>query len=373
MTQTTIFRNLQKSLCHELVAGATGADDVAAICMALPAPTGGAAAAPLWIQLMPLGVTDTRDGRRFDLKDAAAVAAASLSGGDSLLIDYDHATDLNAPGTPNPAAGWITELSVRADGLYGKVDWSDAGAVAVASKAYRFVSPVFMHDSEDGTVHRIVRVSLTNIPALPLKALAHAHSQKSGERDMDFLAQLRAALGVKADADEKTVLAQCAALVKTQSDIKAAVGEDEADLVKAVASLKTKAASATGAAAAVDESKFVAVEKFDELQKSLASLQKERATEKAVASVDTAIASGQITPAQKDWALSYCTRDPQGFADFVKAQPVVVAPGAGRTAALPAADDATLDADEKAICSQLGISEAAYLKQRTAERKSLGS
>ena len=67
----------------------------------LPAPTSGAEV-PDWIHLLPPGPIQTGDRRGpYSLIDAEAVARASLSEGDRLPIDENHATDLAAPkGTP---------------------------------------------------------------------------------------------------------------------------------------------------------------------------------------------------------------------------------------------------------------------------------
>lgn len=55
-------------------------------------------AAPERVHLLPAGEIRTGDGRgRYHIRTAAVLMAASLSAGDRLPIDEDHATDLAVP------------------------------------------------------------------------------------------------------------------------------------------------------------------------------------------------------------------------------------------------------------------------------------
>jgi phage I-like protein len=136
---------------------------------------------PEWIELIPAGDFKGRDGRGpFRLSNPARVIAATtvLQMDAGLPIDYDHATDLGAPeGRPAPAAGWICAFEAREGALWGKVDWTAHGADAVATREYRYVSPVFEY-AEGGEVVRLLRAGLTNNPNLYLTAI----SAKAGDR-----------------------------------------------------------------------------------------------------------------------------------------------------------------------------------------------
>src|SRR5216683_1020944 len=63
----------------------------------------------------------------------------------------------------------------------GRVEWTKHGAAALATREYRYVSPVFEHD-EKGAVVRLVRAALTNNPNLYLKAIAarNERGEKAG-------------------------------------------------------------------------------------------------------------------------------------------------------------------------------------------------
>ena len=96
--------------------------------VALPAPASGNA--PDWIQVFPSGTFSGRDGRGPYTCDPAAVVARTRehNGPVDIPVDYDHQLEHTAMnGRPAIAAGWITELEARADGVWGRVDWTDKG------------------------------------------------------------------------------------------------------------------------------------------------------------------------------------------------------------------------------------------------------
>ncbi len=50
-----------------------------------------------------------------------------------LLVDFDHFS--HDPAQPTTAAGWLTALEHRDDGLYAQVRWSDLGHPGAAGRA----------------------------------------------------------------------------------------------------------------------------------------------------------------------------------------------------------------------------------------------
>ena len=169
--------------------------------------------APEWVQLLPAGTFAPNDGRApWSMKDPAAVIAASMAAAPKglLAIDYDHAADLAAPkGGAAPAAGWITMLEARPDGIWAKVEWTPAGAKAIAAREYRFISPSFLHGKGDRAVTRIIGAGLVNRPALSqLSALASSQ----GDTMDPVLKAVLEALGLAPTADQATALAAVATL-----------------------------------------------------------------------------------------------------------------------------------------------------------------
>ena len=135
---------LPSALLPSLHAATAGANVALCAAVALPEDT---EAAPEWVHLLPAGEIQTGDGRGpYRVADAVALLAASLTEDDRLPIDENHATDLAAPeGRPAPARGWIVELQARADGIWGRVEWTREGKRLVLGRAYRGISPVIRH------------------------------------------------------------------------------------------------------------------------------------------------------------------------------------------------------------------------------------
>ena len=143
---------------------------VAVHAIAVSDAAGDVGGAPEWIMVIPAGQFSGRDGRGpFKLNDPSkvleATAKADMKAG--LPVDYDHATDFAAPhGGRAPAAGWMKELQVRDGAIWAHVEWTDKGKEAVASKEYRYISPVFSFDEKTGEVLALLRAGLTNNPNL---------------------------------------------------------------------------------------------------------------------------------------------------------------------------------------------------------------
>jgi hypothetical protein len=142
------------------------------------------AGAPQWIHLLPAGTIRTADKRGPYVVKSMHAIASKLAPGDKLPIDECHSTDLAVPnGGSAPARGWIIALEARADGLWGKVDWTPSGRELVADRAYRGISPVILHD-KSGNVLAILRASLTNTPNLQGLVTLHSAGGEDGD-DLD--------------------------------------------------------------------------------------------------------------------------------------------------------------------------------------------
>ncbi|SMH62573.1 Mu-like prophage I protein [Azospirillum lipoferum] len=310
------------------------------VCSALTMvlPTDGKA--PEWVQLLPAGSVQPNDGRPgWSLKDAGAVIVASMTAAPRglLAIDYDHAADIAVPkGGTAPAAGWITGLEGRNDGIWAKVDWTVPGARAIASKEYRFLSPSFLH-TPDRVITRIIGAGLTNRPALTmLPALA---SSQGDTMNPTLLAVLEA-LGLPGDADQTTVLATIT---------------------------KLKGGTSTATAAAIpDPALYVPRTLYDQASVALASMRSNLSDEQAVAKVDAAICAGKMTPAQRDWGLALCRQNPNSFDTFTNVAPAVFAnlsrdlvPG---FTPVEHAASGRLTADQLALCTSMNLDPAEFAK-----------
>lgn len=324
----------------------------AAICAILPQGE-----APKSILLIPAGRFSPRDARKpWANSDPEAVIAASdaLQMTAGLPIDYDHATDLAAPkGMPAPAAGWIKKLRVQDGAIWGDVEWTEAGAKAVASGAWRYISPVFDYSKKDRIVTRLLRAALTNNPALYDTAIA-AREGKQEEDDMEhdeFKAKLAALHGLGEDASHEEILKACQAAKAAAEDDDEDEGED----------------TDQAAARLIASGKVVSQEKFTSLLTEVNQLKADRRRETAAVKVDAAIREFKLTPAQRDWAISYCAADEKAFDEFIAKQPALKLGADGRFEHRnPGEQGAVLSKDEERICAAFGMKSEEYGKQKTA-------
>lgn len=333
----------------------------------------GSGQAPEWVHLLPAGRFEGRDGRGpYVLKDVTAVLSATTRAGLDPVVDYDHQTDLAAVrgvGGTAPAAGWVKALEAREDGIWARIEWTEKGAAAVVAKEYRYLSPVFLH-TKSGEVLKILRAGLTNNPNLHLAALASQESklQSEGEHMEELLAELAAALGLPANSDRAAVVSGATTLAANAGASAAAIatmakaaGAKEDDAPDAVVTAVQTAITKAAAPATPDPEKFVPAELVTSLQAQVRELM----ADKTGAVVDQAIKDGKVPPANRDWAVAYHAKDPEGFAKFLAGQPAIITAGpqpGGRPKA-----DSPLDAEDLAMCSAMGLDPEEFKKTRQKE------
>lgn len=336
----------------------------------------GTPSAPDWIHILPVGTVETIDGRGpYRIADAAALARDSLeAAGGRLVLDENHATDLAAPkGEPAPARGWITDLQARADGIWGKVDWTKAGAALMADRAYRHISPAILHRA-DGEVIAILRASLVNRPNL--RGLAALHLPMSPEITMDPLKAIAAALGLAETASLADVLgsintrqaAPQASLQAALSPIALAIGlsadADAAAVLAGVQALKPQEGSAATVTALQAE--------LLDLGQKFASLQQATATEKAKAFVDGEIQRGRVgVKPLRDHYIAMHAADPARVEKEIGALPILGPSGLSSPPPSGADGDAqlSLNADQLKAARLLGLDPKLYADTWKAERQ----
>lgn len=144
-----------------------------------------------WIQLVPAGTVETVDDRGpFYVKNLQSIIKASFANAKAthwaLPVDYEHSIDIAAPkGQPAPAAGWISEMQARDDGIWGLVEWTPKAFNQIKDREYRFLSPVLGSNLQND-VQLIVRESLTNNPAITLVSLNSVQKENLMENDNQF-------------------------------------------------------------------------------------------------------------------------------------------------------------------------------------------
>ena len=152
------------------------------------------------VKISPIGkfVGSSTDGKpTVEIVDEQSVINMAKQT-EELLLDKDHASMRAPEGRNTEAYGWISGLKAIVglgdmDGLYGLIKWTSKGIELAKDRIYRFLSPVFELDAE-GRATRLVNVSLTNRPALPLPPIinSEAEDEKSisitdSKKDTDYM------------------------------------------------------------------------------------------------------------------------------------------------------------------------------------------
>ena len=228
------------------------------------------------VLIAPWGQVESANGSFVvDDESAREVIEAFAVHGTDLPVDYEHQSLGGAYASPSgqaPAAGWIRALRAVSPGeagdgqpgLYAEVEWTAGGREKLASKEYRYLSPVVIVRKNDRRVVALHSAALTNKPAI-------AGMRPIVNRAEASLAGLRTQLGLAVDSEVETVL--------------------------------------------------VAAEE------RLLALTRESSLREASERVLAAMRTGRLVPAQREWAMSLAMRDPAGFDEWLATAPPVVVPG----------------------------------------------
>lgn len=317
---------------------------------------------PEWVELVPAGPeVHAVDGRSFRNSKPEDVVARFKDYGLDLPIDWEHATEKLASTNVGeaPAAGWITELEVRAGAIWGKVEWTPRGLASLTNREYRYISPAFTH-KKDGEVLNLVSAGLTNKPALTqLAAVASAKTDASIEASEDSMdPKILKALGLGADATPEQVAAAIEALKVGTVQIQGELATARAELTKVP-----------------DISKFVPRADYEVLLARASAAEAAAATEKANqlkllvnTEIEAAMKAGKILPATKSFYVAICEQEGglEKFREFVKVQATI---GDAETFVEPIIKEGDAGAateSELAVAKRCGISAEAF----AAEKKS---
>lgn len=341
-----------------------GAGQVAVAALRVEIPAG---QVPTDVRLIPAGEFRAVDGRPTDCPtwvmeaaDGERCVAAMAARESALVIDYEHATlHAKRTGSKAPAAGWFQALEWRADGLWAvQIDWTALAAQHIASREYRYMSPVFAYDPQSGRVRQLLHAALTNDPGLDgltdLAALAAdlflPPTTSRGIAMNELLKKLLAALGLQESVTEAEALA-------------------------AVAALKTNVATLSAQVAHPDPARFVPIATLSALQAEhadvqgrLAALTAEVNGSKIEQAVSAGLAAGKLTPATEAWARELGKTDLAALTAFLAAAPVVVALGQTQSGGQGSAGagGAALSETELAVCRATGTSPEDFIKHRRA-------
>lgn len=292
-----------------------------------------------WVQLIPPGrVVVGYDGRTWLNDNPEGIVGNFRNDGRDLPLDWEHATELQAPkGLPAPAAAWGKELQAREGGaIWGRFEWTARGRDSVESKEYRYVSTVLLYEIESLRIVSISSVGLTNKPNLALPALNQRQPQKEGESTM--LKKLLILLGLAETATEEQALNT---VKKMQGDLQTALNRAETpSLDKFVPRADYDAA----------------VSRATNAETRLSDRDKADLDKTVTAAVEEAVKSGKIAPASKDYYTAMCRQEGglAAFTKFLETAPVI-GKGSDLDGKDPNKDNGlALNADQSKIAGMFG-------------------
>lgn len=350
------------------------------------------------IQLLPAGEFTGRDGRpgkglTWKLTDAAGRAlAAKLNArhaGVRFNFDYDHQSMLSEQnGQPAPASGWAQKFEWRdGQGLFAlDTQWTARAKQMIEAGEYLYLSPVIAYDKKTGEVNGVLNAALTNIPALDINPVAqqrvealNARFSTTDESDSmnPILKALLEALGLPAtDATtQEQATAALASLKAARSDLTAllkslgvAETTDAATATTAIAALRSKADKAGTGASEPDPTKWVSLDKFNELNTEVAALKASGVNREVDELIAQATADGKCAGVVADVWRAVGKKDIAQLRALIDKTPANPALAGQRQSdkTKPADGGDALSADEIAVCTATGVSREDFLKQRKA-------
>ena len=291
-------------------------------------PLGPSGTAPEGIHLLPSGNMAARDGRKWALSDPVAVMQAFQAGGIDLPVAFEHQNDKPEAKLkgPVPAAGWIKELKTEVSGIWGRVEWTATAREMIRNKEYRFLSPSFLFNPENGQVIRLKGAGLVHNSALHLTALANQENPMDMQPTVDqsLVQGIADMLGLPVDKSAKELLAKLSERLNAQPD----------------------------------PAKFMPVTAVQAMLKDrnleIATASETRAKEK----VEQAFRKGHFHGGMRDWALALCRSDEAAFDSFVAASSPMFGHLLKETnlrGAPPARAAVAEGSVAAAICEQLGL------------------
>jgi len=326
--------------------------------------------APAEIQVIPAGRTITPKGVFvLDQESAQAVISDFEAHKNDMVIDYEHQT-LSDPPVEAPAAGWVKKLINKgADGIWGVIEWTGKARQYIENKEYRYVSPVFLKRKQDNKVVRLINVALTNQPNIdgmvPLmnKSSLNCANEKT-KREVSIMKNLWKLLGLAEDAKEEEAIV---AVNKLLAELSAGKAEGAAIVankaVLDVLGLKEGATESeiTGTIMAMKQGSGTVSDLVAQVNTLTAKLSQKDASD----AVEKAVNAGKITPAQREWAQEYATRDLAGFDVFVSKAPVVV--HQGKVIEDKKSEGGAIDDSQAMIKKMCGIDDETFKKLSVKE------
>lgn len=282
---------------------------------------------PKEIKILPLGLVKSQKGNFVVDKESFDSIEKQFKGRKlDIVIDYEHQTLQN---TQAPAAGWIKELSLKQDGIYATVEWTDKAKDYLANKEYRYLSPVIKIRKGDNKVVILHSVALTNTPAIDgMDAITNSmknindNKDTKGANSMDELKQIAQALGLDDTATIEDILRAIEYLISSSKDFEVTANKLQTEKLQEQSNELVEMALKTGQ---IEETqKEWALNRCMDDIEGFKVFVESGYKKECNSIVEKALKEGKITPVQKEDAIAYALKDLEGFSNFIKKAPQVV-------------------------------------------------
>lgn len=244
---------------------------------------------PARVLLAPWGNVESTNGDFVVDEEAARLTVnAFAEHATDLPIDYEHQTLGGEFASPNglaPAAGWMKRMYAEPGvGLLAEIEWTNQAAEQLASKQYRYLSPVAVVRKSDRKLIAIHSAALTNKPAIVgMPPIVNKENSSSGATVVD-------------DVDERPFEA-----LRRELKLDESAGAEEM-LVAAGARLRELEVEAD-----------------------------RRRVEERIA---CAVREGKLVEAQRAWAEELVRRESELFDEWLRTAPVIVPRGVTKSPSL---------------------------------------
>ena len=289
--------------------------------------------APEEIRILPLGMVKSQKGDFLvDDESVRLIIGRFKARRIDLVIDYEHQTlaDVQAP-----AGGWVKDIRKGEDALVAKVEWTAKAAEYLKNREYRYLSPVVFVRKKDGKACVLHSAALTNTPAIdgmfPIVNSMGADIEmdmgagpEGGTMELKEWAELFGLPGTATEEEVKKAASDSVAAAKQLKELektKSGGGPAANNTILSLLGLKEDARTEEVAA------QIQALKAGGDARQEVLELKEKLQKMEAGETVKKALKEGRITAAQKDWAMEYALKDPEGFAKFTQLAPQAVPMG----------------------------------------------
>ncbi len=344
-----------------------------------------------WVQLLPAGRFQARDGRPHDTDDghwhldansANTFITATQTAAQKVLVDYDHqALTARESRGPVPAAAWLSTAdiewreptAVHNGGIFIKPEWTPTARQLIDNKEYAFLSAVFPYDKTGRPLY-LRMAALTNDPAVlgmePLAQLAadfninlttpntaiNLYGTTEESLMNDLLKQLLGKLGIELpeNASSPITTEQATAALSALDTLQTQAAES-ASLTTQITELNAQMTSLSNA--------------YNGVSQQIATLSAENTTGQVLGILSEAKAAGKIVAAEEDYLTSFGKQHGvAALSAMLEKRPVITALTTQQTATQTATQREQpaqqLTDEDLAVLSACGLDKATFLEHK---------